>query len=191
MASKLTKTPYDLADTGAMDAEILAGCRAGDQAARQQLYELCHRRVYRLMVRMVGVQDAADLTQQVFLQVFRKLDKFSGRSKFETWMYRLAVNEALQHLRKGKRWRWQTLGFEPASCQPADTDRCERQELLDRALSRIEPELRSIFVLREVEGLSYVEIAEAMDIPSGTVGSRLNRARHELQKHLIDFGWEP
>ena len=70
-------------------------------------------------------------------------------------------------------------------------ERGEHKELLELALSKVEPELRSIFVLREVEGLSYHEIAEALEIPEGTVGSRLNRARRELQKHLVDLGWEP
>ena len=80
MASKDTKTPNDAADAGMDYTALLAGCRAGEQGPRQQLYELCHRRVYRLMVRMVGLQDAADLTQQAFLQLFRKIDQFAGRS---------------------------------------------------------------------------------------------------------------
>ena len=191
MASKDTTTPSDLNDVAAIDAAVLAGCRSSERGAQQRLYELSHRQVYRLMVRMVGLQDAADMTQQVFLQVFRKIDQFAGHSKFETWLYRLAVNEALQHLRNGQRWNFQTLSREPVSHHIPDEERDEHKELLDRALSRIEPELRSIFVLREVEGLSYREIAETIDAPEGTVGSRLNRARHELQQHLADLGWEP
>ena len=170
MASKDTKTPNDAADAGIDYTALLAGCRAGEQGSRQQLYELCQRRVYRLMVRMVGLQDAADLTQQAFLQLFRKIDQFAGRSRFETWMYRLAVNEALQHLRKGQRWKFQTLASEPTAHDRSEHDRSERKELLDLALAQIEPELRSIFVLREVEGLSCREIAEAAHIPEGTVG---------------------
>ncbi len=140
---------------------------------------------------MVGFQDAADLTQQVFLQVFRRLDQFAGLSKFETWLYRIAVNEALQHLRKEHRWKFQTLSREPESDQSPTAERHEYKELINQALARLEPELKSIFVLRAVEGLSYREIAEALDIPQGTVGSRLNRARSELQKHLAELGWEP
>jgi RNA polymerase sigma-70 factor (ECF subfamily) len=73
----------------------------------------------------------------------------------------------------------------------APEERDEHKELLEQALARIEPDLRSIFVLREVEELSYREIAEAIEIPEGTVGSRLNRARRELQQHLAELGWEP
>jgi RNA polymerase sigma-70 factor (ECF subfamily) len=191
MASKDTKARNDAADAAAIDAAVLAGCRASERGAQQRLYELCHRQVYRLMVRMVGLQDAADVTQQVFLQVFRKIDQFAGHSKFETWLYRLAVNEALQHLRKGQRWKFQTLSREPVSHHKSEEECDENKELVDQALSRVEPELRSVLVLREVEGLSYREIAEAIEVPEGTVGSRLNRARREMQQHLANLGWEP
>ena len=174
-----------------VDADVLAGCRAGECGARQRLYELCHTQVFRLMVRMAGLPDAEDLTQQVFLQVFRTIGQFAGHSKFETWLYRLAVNEALQHLRKRQRWRFQAITREPTSNHRPEDERGEQRELLDQALARLEPELRSIFVVREVEGLSYHQIAEAADIPEGTVGSRLNRARRQLQQLLTDLGWEP
>lgn len=191
MTSKELNKLQDSGDDAAVDAVLLTACRSGDRAARQQLYELSHYRVFRLMIRMVGMQDAADVTQQVFLQVFRKIDQFAGNSKFETWLYRLAVNEALQHLRKGRRWDFRHLNVEPVSHHISEDSRAEHQEILEHALSRVDPELRSIFLLREVEGLSYREISEAIDIPEGTVGSRLNRARRELQQHLGDLGWEP
>ena len=189
MASKDTTMRKDATNAG-VDALVLEGCRSGDRGAQQRLYELCHRQVYRLMVRMVGLQDAADVTQQVFLQVFRKFDQFAGHSTFETWLYRLATNEALQHLRKGHRWEFQPLSCEPMSNNKSDAERTEHRELLDQALSGVEPELRSIFVLREVEELSYRQIAETIGVPEGTVGSRLNRARREIQQHLADLGWE-
>ncbi len=142
------------------------------------------------MVRMVGPQDATDLTQQVFLQIFRKLDQFSQRSSLATWIYRLAVNEALQHQRKQPRWKFQTLPPEIASTKASKLDSAEDRELLDRGLAQLDPDLRSVFLLREVEELSYREIAEVLGVPEGTVGSRLNRARSELQQHLVALGWE-
>ncbi|MCA9248963.1 MAG: hypothetical protein KDA42_17680, partial [Planctomycetales bacterium] len=84
MASKRTLTPSDLASATPIEADVLAGCRDGDRGAQQRLYEQCSHRVHRLMVRMVGWQDATDLTQQVFLQVFRKIDQFAGQARFET-----------------------------------------------------------------------------------------------------------
>ena len=149
------------------------------------------RTIHPNVARLVGSQNAADVTQQVFLQVFRKIDQFSGHSRFETWLYRLAVNEALQHLRKDQRWRkMHSLSHEPMS-HHTTRERHEQKELLELALLRTDPDLRAVFILREMEGLSYCEIAEAIDIPEGTVGSRLNRARRELQQHLTDLGWEP
>jgi RNA polymerase sigma-70 factor (ECF subfamily) len=172
-------------------AEIVAAAQRGDRDAQRELYELSHQNVYRLMVRMVGLQDADDLTQQVFLQAFRKMDQFSGRSLFSTWLYRLAVNESLQHLRRSKRAQPHVLQYEPMDNSPGHIDSVEQKDLLERALAKLEPDLRSTFLLREVEELSYGEIALALDIPEGTVGSRLNRARRELKQHLVELGWEP
>ncbi len=172
-------------------AEIVAACQQGDPAAQRRLYDASHQNVYRLVVRMVGVQDAADVTQQVFLQAFRKIGQFSGRSQFGTWVYRVAVNESLQYLRKSKRSRMQSLEQEPTDRSPDGHKKIENQELLEQALAQLEPGLRSTFLLREVEGLSYGDIARAIEIPEGTVGSRLNRARRELKQHLVELGWEP
>jgi RNA polymerase sigma-70 factor (ECF subfamily) len=172
-------------------ATTVKACQRGERDAQRRLYERCHGNVYRLAVRMVGVQDAADVTQNVFLQLFRKIGQFVGSAKFETWLYRLAVNESLQHLRKRSRWKFHSILHEPMSRERNKNRRDEVKEVLDQALKQLEPELRSIFVLREVEGLSYREIAESLKIPEGTVGSRLNRARRELRQHLADLGWEP
>lgn len=135
------------------------------------------------MLRMVGKSNAEDLTQQVFLALFQRLDKFHGRSSFSTWLYRLASNEALQFLRK----RPQRHPEEPMQCEPLDdragvTTLAEQRELLDYALAALEPELRAIFLLREIEDLSYYEIAMVLDIAEGTVASRLNRARRCLRE---------
>jgi RNA polymerase sigma-70 factor, ECF subfamily len=162
-------------------------CRQGDRTASRRLYDACHLSVYRLAVRMVGLQDAADVTQQVFLQAFRSLDQFNGRSHFETWLYRLAVNESLQHLRRNRRWRFHALDWDPAGESTHQGEDAERKEILEQAMARVAPDVRSIFLLREVEGLSYQVIAEALQIPEGTVGSRLNRARRELRQILSDL----
>jgi len=170
-------------------ADVVQRCQTGQRSSLQALYEACHQDVYGLMVRMVGRQDAVDLTQQVFMQVFRKIEQFQGRSRFQTWLYRLAVNESLQHLRKNKR-NQQVLSHDPIDSRPSSTRHCDAKDVLDAALDRLEPLLRSIFLLKESRGLSYREIAEATDIPEGTVGSRLNRARRQLREHLVELGWE-
>jgi len=172
-------------------ADVLAGCRRGDRAAQQRLYERFSRKVYRVLVRIVGEDDAADIAQQSFLQVFRKIGQFAGTGRLERWILRVAVNEAYQHLRQTTPHRGRPLpGQLPG--RVADSSRqAEHQELLTTALARLEPELRAVFVLREIEQLSYAQIAEVLSVPEGTVGSRLNRARRLLRKHLVELGWEP
>jgi RNA polymerase sigma-70 factor (ECF subfamily) len=155
------------------------------------LYDAHRDRVYRLMVRMIGTADAADLTQQVFLQMLRSIGRFAGHAQFQTWLYRVAVNEALQHLRKSRRTKSCSLEHEVVDGSPTADRRSEHAELLEQALARLEPDLRCVFVLREVEGLPYHGIATALRINEGTVGSRLNRARRLLRHHLIELGWQP
>ena len=191
------RNPMSRASTTDRDAsgetveKIVVGCRSGDRGAQRELYDSFSQMIYRLMVRIVGMDEAADLTQQVFLQVFRKIGQYSGQGRFDRWLYRLAVNEAFQHLRRKRRARHHGLVYEPVDGSARSDERTERKDLVEQALARLDPELRSICVLREMEELSYREIAETLDIPEGTVGSRLNRARRELKKHLIDLGWEP
>ncbi len=182
--------PEETLNAGPIDDLVSASCR-GSREAQQRLYECCHQRVYRLLVRMVGLGDADDLLQQVFLQVFRSLNQFSGQSRFETWLYRVSVNESLQHLRKQRCRRCVSLESDFMGRQPNQESDLDHKDLMEHALSRLEPELRSLFLLREMEQQSYAEIAAAAQIPEGTVASRLSRARHLLKEYLIESGWEP
>ena len=170
--------------------QLVDDCLAGDRCAMQQLYEQCSDDVYGLMIRMVGRQDADDLTQQVFLTMFRKLHQFNGQSKLETWLYRLATNEALQHLRRTKRRSTAPLVDEPEVSDADPIVANEEVQLIEKAMLCLEPELRAILLLKEQQNLSYREIAESTGIPEGTVGSRLNRARKELREVLAKLGWE-
>ena len=169
---------------------VIARCQRGDRDAQRQVYESCHGKVHRLMVRMVGIDEAPDLTQCAFLQVFRTIDQFAGHAKLETWIYRVAANEALQHLRRCRQRKPAPLEWEPIDPRPDGRQQLEQRELLNRSLQQLEPELRCIFLLREVDELSYREIAQSLGIPEGTVGSRLNRARSDLRRHLLELGWE-
>jgi RNA polymerase sigma-70 factor (ECF subfamily) len=138
---------------------------------------------------MVGINDAADVLQQVFLQTFRTIDQFHYQSRFGTWLYRLTVNECLQFLRTSRRAKVISLDHEPMDEAPNHARKMEQREVIERAVARLEPELRAIFLLREVEELSYAEIAASLRIPEGTVGSRLNRARRQLKNLLEEMGW--
>lgn len=172
-------------------AGIVAGCLQGDRQSQRLLYDHCHERLYGLIVRMVGYQDAADLLQQVLLRMFAKIDQFASRARFETWLYRLAINECLQFRRRKTRTNCAMPADDPADPSASHTRRTEQQELMERALAQLAPELRAAFVLREIEGLSYREIAAALQIEEGTVGSRLNHARELLRKRLVELGWSP
>ena len=170
--------------------EVVQGCQRGERSSQQLFYQLCHPAIYRLMVRIVGRQEAADVTQQVFIQAFRKMGQFAGQSRVETWLHRLAMNEALQYLRRLRRRREASLEVEPADRSRSRSSNLEDQELLDQALSRLEPELRTLFLKRELEHMSYDQLAATLDLAPGTVASRLNRARRLLREYLVDLGWE-
>ncbi|MCA9076931.1 MAG: sigma-70 family RNA polymerase sigma factor [Planctomycetaceae bacterium] len=172
-------------------ANVVSACQQGDRRAQRALYDEFHRQVYRLATRMVGQDDADDLSQQIFLQVFQKIDQFEGRSLFSTWLYRLATNECLQHLRSRAKKTVVTLAQQSLDASSLKSPLLDNSELLQTALDRLEPDLRSIFLLREIEELTYSELSEALQISEGTVASRLNRARMQLRQHLVDFGWEP
>ncbi len=192
----LTESGFEpLADNdsvGTSDAStqrMIAACISSEHDAMEQLYKRCSGPVYALMIRIVGRQDADDAMQLAFMQIFRKLDQFRGGSSLETWVYRVATNEALQFLRRRQRDSTDALSREPESTMIQSASRLEDREILETGLARLEPELRAMLTLREMKQLSYAEIAEIMNIPEGTVGSRLNRARRELREELERLGW--
>ncbi len=172
-------------------SDIVKRCQSGDRIAQRELYDQFHVRLFRLAFRMVGAEDAADLVQRIFLQAYRSIGQFVGKAKFETWLYRLAVNECLQHKRSMSRRPTEAMTTDPPDDDShSETARVEHRELLDVALSQVDADLSSIFLLREVEQLSYNEIADVLGISEGTVASRLNRARQALQAKLVELGWE-
>jgi RNA polymerase sigma-70 factor (ECF subfamily) len=172
-------------------SNLLQKSICGNREFQCQLYEIHHHGIYRLLVRMVGRTDADDVLQDVFLQVFRTLTQFKGKSQFSTWIYRVTLNQALQHLRKRRRSRWTKLEDEPVDHRNGTEDDLGNREILERALQRIEPDLRAVFLLREIEKYSYSQISNTLQIPKGTVASRLNQVRHALKQHLVELGWEP
>jgi RNA polymerase sigma-70 factor (ECF subfamily) len=175
------------------DAPLIAATLAGDTAAFGQLVGTYQDRLYNSLVRVLGsAEDARDVVQDAFVQAFLKLDTFRGTSAFYTWLYRIAFNLAMSHARRGR----QTTsienlktgsGREPVDGRPmpvADVLQTERIELVHRALARLGAEYRQVLVLRELEGCRYEQIAEILDVPVGTVRSRLFRARLQLRDQL-------
>ncbi|HEX6885700.1 MAG TPA: RNA polymerase sigma factor [Planctomycetota bacterium] len=168
------------------DLELVHGLRRRQMGALREAYERHGERVQRLCRRMLGrPADAEDAAQDVFLKLFERAGAFDGRARFATWLHRLTVNTCLHRLEK-ERLRLVRPLPEPdlaADGREAPHESLARTETrleLERLLARLSGEHRAVLVLRELEGLSYREIAATLDVPEGTVMSRLARARAEL-----------
>ena len=181
------------------ETELLRRARAGDRDAFGALVELHQKQVYHHALRMVGNgEDAADVAQEAFLKAWRCLPMFRGNSAFSTWLYKLTDNAALDLLRREKKRRWDLAldglpadGLFFADDAPSPQEALEERELKEAVadgLARLSEDHRRALVLREIDGLSYGEIAEALDIDLGTVKSRIARARMALAKILREDG---
>ncbi|MDH7599015.1 MAG: sigma-70 family RNA polymerase sigma factor [Sedimentisphaerales bacterium] len=189
---------------GRDEARLLARCRQGDVAAMETLVLRYQDRLYNAILRICGdPEDAAELTQDTFVKVIEALDRFRGKSSFYTWAFRIAINLALNHCQRRRRIgqrsldadedqgrseaseRLRDLLSDPGSADPAVVaqDR-ELQVLARRALLELDEQQRVMIVLRDIEGMSYAQIAEVLDIELGTVRSRLSRAREALRRVL-------
>ncbi|MEN6536025.1 MAG: sigma-70 family RNA polymerase sigma factor [Bryobacteraceae bacterium] len=178
------------------DANLVERCLSGEDAAWEEMTKVYTRRVYSLCYRFTGSESQAqDLTQEVFLRVFRTLKSFrSGEGSFGTWLTRLTRNLLIDHYRRTRSDRVtdaleEQLGVieERASVTTrADSMLAGREagEALQGALQKLSPELRETVILRDLEELEYREIAQTLNVPEGTVKSRLNRGRAELARIL-------
>jgi len=158
----------------------------GDHAAFERLYREHVGRIHALCTRMVGSDVADDLTQEVFIRAWRKLDGFKGQSKFGTWLHRLAVNHVLSRRETiRRRESKQAFGEGILSRVVAPPRRSSGHALdLDRAVRRLPERARDVFVLFDVEGYSHDEIAEALGVSVGTSKSQLHRARMLMREQL-------
>ena len=176
------------------DAELVAAARSGDRQAVEQLLRRHQDRIHALCRRMTGNHtDALDAAQEAMISIVRGLPKFDGRSAFSTWVYRIATNACLDELRRRKRRATVPLPETESGEErlPADasgtpdmaaavSDRLD----IEQALADLPPEFRAAVVLRDVCRLDYAEIAEVLDIPAGTVRSRIARGRGQLATAL-------
>ncbi|MBX3161579.1 MAG: sigma-70 family RNA polymerase sigma factor [Deltaproteobacteria bacterium] len=194
-ASISTRDPLD-------DTELVLAARRGDRDAFKTLFERYHRRAYALAYGVLRHQDdALDVVQDAFIKAHKYLDKFEGNSSFYTWLYRIVMNLAIDHLRKHRRQKPveldesrveegldnsllpRILGGNPGR---ALMDK-EIRARIDAALDELSDNHRAVLVMRELEGLSYEEMATAMACSKGTIMSRLFHARRNMQKRLLDL----
>ena len=164
---------------------------AGDMAAFEEVYRTYHRRVYTHCLRMTrNVAEAEDLTQEVFIQVFRKLKTFRGESLFTTWLHRLTVNAVLMHFRKLKvRPERTTDDGEMPNKFPTAREWSSTARLMDRitlneALAQLSPGYRAVFILHDLEGYEHHQISEILGCAVGTSKSQLHKARFKLRRLL-------
>jgi RNA polymerase sigma-70 factor, ECF subfamily len=189
----------DAADSNSTPAALLQRAQRGDEAAFGAIMREHYAAIFRVVVSVVrNEHDARDICQEVWLTVWREIPKFRGDAKFTTWVHPIAVRKSLDHLRKRRRWFDRFLPFSqspddehPTAPEPStestgrdEAEGNERAERLHRALDALPPKHRTVLALRELQGLSYEEIAAATSVPTGTVMSRLYHARRLLAQKL-------
>jgi RNA polymerase sigma-70 factor (ECF subfamily) len=184
------------------DAAVVERAQAGDRDAFRVLVERYQGRVFRLALRVMRDEEQArDVSQEAFLKVYRSIDRFEGRSSFYTWLYRLTMNVCLDAKRRDKsdrhvEWNEEVAldteggisGPAPLAAPSKSLERSELRESMQKAIDELPDDARRTFLLREVDGLSYMEIATALEIPKGTVMSRLHYARRRLREALLESG---
>ena len=191
---------------GALDAQeavFVSRLQANEDAAYDELVRVYHASIFHVAFRMLGdSSDAADAVQEIFLKVFRNVQRFRGESSLKTWIYRIAFSEILNRLRWWKRrFRSFTVSLDddhdgkgqyihlaasnPSPLQALESK--ERESAIQQTLTKLSGEHRSIVILRDIEGFSYSEIADILGISVGTVKSRLARARADMKKSLARY----
>ena len=178
------------------DAQLIDEALAGESSAFGQLVRKYQDRLFNTIVHVAGGrEEAEDVVQEAFVQAFVKLETFRGKSAFYTWLYRIAFNVAVSRRRRKRpevsvEQSRELSGNEPLDAGESPGDRVERRERADQvqaALAMLTEDHRAILLLREMEGCEYDTIAEILDLPVGTVRSRLHRARIQLKDLLLEI----
>jgi len=188
--------------TREQEAAVINAVLDGDVNAYEYLVKAYEKNVYNLALRMVGnSEDAYDMSQEAFIKAYNSLHSFRGDSKFSVWLYRIVSNVCLDYLRARNRKATVSLSVENDDGEDVELDIADEasspQALLDRSLTRdavrrglqaLPPDHREILLLREIQGLSYEEIADTLELEVGTVKSRIFRARKKLCAFLVKDG---
>ncbi len=175
------------------DAQLIESTLAGETSAFGHLVCKYQDRLYNTVLHVVGsAEDGRDVVQEAFVQAFLKLESFQRSSAFYTWLYRIAFNVATSYCRRRRpvvsvEYTRETTGQEPIDCQPGphySLELAERRRQVQDAIASLPEEYRAVVVLREIDGCCYETIAEILELPIGTVRSRLHRARLQLREQL-------
>jgi RNA polymerase sigma-70 factor (ECF subfamily) len=195
---------YVAVDTLSVEAQLVERAKAQDEAAFEQIMNLYADRLYSYILRMVGnATDAEDLVQETFLRAYQGLPNFDGRASLGTWLYRIATNLCIDHQRRRAR-RAPTVSYSTHDDEDGETAEWdfpdqqtpnpleaalnrELEAVVEEAIGKLSPKLKTVLLLYDVEELSYEEIARVLGIPIGTVKSRLNHARTQIQKAVAAY----
>jgi len=174
--------------------DLIERCLNGDQQAWEQIVRQHWRKVFNVAYKFVAKHDEAeDLTQDIFLKIFKSLDTFDRRANFQTWLISVSRNLCIDHYRSVRKER-ETVNrdIDPAELTPVSSDKSayarletrDRVQMLREALDKLPPTLRTAVMLRDIQEFSYQEIATKLKLPEGTVKSRINRGRTELARQI-------
>jgi RNA polymerase sigma-70 factor (ECF subfamily) len=178
------------------ETEMISRCQRGDQEALKEIFDKYHKKVYRIAYGVVRQrEETLDIVQEVFVKLFRSIKNFKGKSHFYTYLYRMVMNTAIDHARKTGKQIISSLdeegSFEPSDDLEKGPERIllqkELEERVKLAMDKLPAEQRAALIFRDVEGLSYQEMAEAMGCSIGTVMSRLHYGRKRIQELLKDY----
>ncbi|MCH7748898.1 MAG: sigma-70 family RNA polymerase sigma factor [Acidobacteria bacterium] len=174
--------------------QLIEGCLKGDQHAWDLIVTRYWRKVFNVAYKFVGRHDMAeDLTQEIFLKIFKALGTFDRRANFQTWLISVSRNLCIDHYRSVRKEREMVdrtvdaADVSPVSAEPdalVTLERGDRRAMLHRALAQLPDTLRAAVLLRDIQELSYQEIADRLALPEGTVKSRINRGRKELARQI-------
>jgi len=184
------------------DAELVQECKRGNMSAFEKILDKYEGKIYNMAYRMLGdVQDAEDAAQEAFMKAYASLDGFRGESSFSTWLYRIAKNVCLDEIRRRQRKPVYHLD-EPVKTPTGEMQRqlpddapspdevvveYEKRTAVEEALKKLTPHHRTAIILRDIQGLSYNEMADILDVKLGTVKSRLYRARSSMRDVLREM----
>jgi len=178
------------------ETDMISRCQQGDQEALKKIFDKYHKKVYSIAYGVVRQrEEALDVVQEVFIKLFRSIKNFKGKSHFYTYLYRMVMNTAIDHKRKAGKQFMSSLdeegSFEPSDEAEKGPERIllqkELEERVKLAMDKLPDEQKAALIFRDVEGLSYQEMAEAMGCSIGTVMSRLHYGRKRMQESLKDY----
>ena len=171
------------------ETELIKRCQKGDSF--RELFDLFKDRVFSTSIRMLGNnQDAEDVSQEIFIKIFKNIKKFKGDSSLTTWIYKISINTCFDNLKKQKKHK-KSESFDSEDIMPL-TSHSERSSgsikiIIESEIAKLPEKYKSVFILHEIEGFKHKEIAEIMNIPQGTSKSYLFEAKSTLRKKLLPY----